>query len=65
MLVQQFAWPANLAAKNIVPGDIVMLAEGDRIPADGRIIEQNRLNVDNSSLTGESEPQLRSLEATH
>jgi sodium/potassium-transporting ATPase subunit alpha len=55
----------EILAKNLVPGDIIFLAEGDRVPADGRLIEENVLKVDNSSLTGESEPQLRKLECTH
>lgn len=42
-------------ADKLVPGDIVMLDEGDRIPADGRLIEVNNLLVNESSLTGESE----------
>lgn len=52
-------------ARDIVPGDIICLKEGDRIPADGRLIEENSLKVDHSSITGESEPQLRKLECTH
>lgn len=40
----------------LVPGDIVHLQEGDRIPADGRLIESMNLTVVESSLTGESEP---------
>ncbi|HEY3420277.1 MAG TPA: cation-transporting P-type ATPase [Methanomassiliicoccales archaeon] len=43
----------------IVPGDLLVLEEGDRIPADGRVIECHNLNVDNSSITGESDPQPR------
>jgi len=39
---------------NIVPGDIVLLSEGDRIPADCRLIESEKLIVDESTLTGES-----------
>jgi len=43
-------------AKEIVPGDIVLLASGDRIPADGRLIEAVNLRVDEAPLTGESLP---------
>ena len=50
---------------NIVPGDILILSEGDKISADARLITHNSLKVDNSSITGESEPQLRKLEFTH
>lgn len=45
-------------AAELVPGDIMLLFEGDRIPADGRLLEGNDLKVDLSSLTGESEPVL-------
>jgi len=41
-------------SKNIVPGDVVYLELGDLIPADGRIIESNMFECDESSLTGES-----------
>ncbi|RME30710.1 HAD family hydrolase [Candidatus Woesearchaeota archaeon] len=55
----------QIEAKHVVPGDIIILNEGDRIPADGRLIEEHQLKVDHSSLTGESEPELRKLECTH
>ena len=55
----------RIDAKYLVPGDIMLLEEGDRIPADGRLIEVNQLKVDHSPLTGESEPQLRKLDCTH
>ena len=43
-------------ASELVPGDILLLVEGDKIPADGRLLACNELKVDMSSLTGESEP---------
>ncbi|MGM0445196.1 MAG: cation-translocating P-type ATPase, partial [Bacillota bacterium] len=46
----------NIKSKNIVPGDIVIIEEGDRITADGRLIEADNLACDESALTGESEP---------
>jgi len=55
----------HIHASELVPGDIIFLAEGDKIPADGRLIEHGGMKVDNSSITGESEPQLRKLECTH
>lgn len=51
----------QISAIDIVPGDIVVLRLGDRIPADGRVIQCTDLKVDNSSLTGESDPQERNL----
>lgn len=57
--------PLRIDAKRVVPGDVMLLEEGDRIPADGRLIEASQLKVDHSPLTGESEPQLRKLECTH
>ena len=45
----------ELDASELVPGDIVVLHEGDRIPADGRIIAESGLLTNESMLTGESE----------
>uniref|UniRef100_A0A6Q2ZCM9 Sodium/potassium-transporting ATPase subunit alpha-1 n=1 Tax=Esox lucius TaxID=8010 RepID=A0A6Q2ZCM9_ESOLU len=50
----------NIKAEEVVVGDLVEVKGGDRIPADLRIISASRCKVDNSSLTGESEPQTRS-----
>ncbi len=49
----------------MVPGDIVELKGGDRVPADIRILFSQEMRVDNSSLTGESDPLLRTVECTH
>ncbi|HEY5715559.1 MAG TPA: cation-transporting P-type ATPase [Psychromonas sp.] len=48
-----------LDAKEVVPGDILFLQEGDKISADGIIISASELLVDESILTGESEPLLK------
>lgn len=55
----------EVLAGELVPGDIIYIQEGGKIPADARLIQQNALKVDHSSLTGESEPQLRKLSCTH
>lgn len=55
----------HIPAEELVPGDILYLSQGDKIPADGRLIEEHVMKVDHSSITGESEPQLRKLECTH
>ena len=44
----------EIEAKNLVPGDIVLVSQGDQIPADLRIIEKSDVEVDESVLTGES-----------
>ena len=46
----------RVSGREIVPGDIVVLAEGDRVPADGVIISCSNLYIDESLVTGESEP---------
>jgi Ca2+-transporting ATPase len=52
----------DIPAENLTPGDIIMLEAGDVIPADGRLIEANHLQCDESSLTGESLPTLKSTD---
>lgn len=46
-------------AKEVVPGDLILLNEGDKVPADSRVIDSTRLMVNNSALTGESDTKLR------
>ncbi len=53
----------EMDALEIVPGDIVRLAQGDRVPADARIIFVNDLQVDESILTGESLPVSKSAKS--
>lgn len=43
-------------ARELVPGDIVMLEAGDHVPADGRLLEEGSMKVDEGMLTGESVP---------
>lgn len=46
----------SIPAEQVVPGDLILLETGDRVPADARITECNSLQVDESLLTGESVP---------
>jgi len=55
----------DIEASGLVLGDVILVEEGDKVPADARLIEANALKVDHSSITGESEPQLRKIECTH
>jgi magnesium-transporting ATPase (P-type) len=43
-------------SEEVVPGDIIILASGGRVPADARLLKADDLEVDESALTGESEP---------
>src|SRR6266545_2849479 len=55
-LVRRGGRKHTVPAGELVPGDIVLLREGDRISADARVIESSELKVDMSTLTGESKP---------
>jgi len=50
-------------AAKIVPGDVVVLSQGDKIPADGELVYANRMLVDEALLTGESVPVKKSQSA--
>ena len=54
-----------IAAEYVVVGDLVEVKGGDRVPADVRIVRAHGCKVDNSSLTGESEPQTRTPEMSN
>jgi Ca2+-transporting ATPase len=47
---------AEIPAEHLVVGDVVLLAAGDQVPADGRIVDASALQIDESALTGESSP---------
>lgn len=53
----------EIDAEDIVPGDILRLGQGDRVPADARIIFANDLQIDESILTGESLPVAKRSDA--
>jgi len=53
----------SIAARELVPGDIVLLDTGAIVPADLRLVESSRLRVDESALTGESVPVGKTAEA--
>src|SRR3989338_1214819 len=53
----------EISSSGLVPGDIILLNEGDNIPADGRLIQADDMRVDNSPLTGESRPVYKVAES--
>jgi potassium/sodium efflux P-type ATPase len=53
----------RLLAEELVPGDVILLAEGDHISADGRLVQAADLRVDQSTLTGEAHPVHKTAEA--
>ena len=48
--------PVTIPAEEIVPGDVILIQSGDRVPADLRLLKVKNLRVDEASLTGESVP---------
>lgn len=55
--------PRRIAARALVPGDVVRLASGARVPADLRLLEGHELTLDESLLTGESVPVEKAADA--
>jgi Ca2+-transporting ATPase len=52
----------RLDASELVPGDVVVLEAGGRVPADGRLLEATSMEVQESSLTGEAQPAPKSTD---
>lgn len=63
-LVRRDGKTSNIEASQLVVGDLIEVKLGDKLPADIRIVTNQKLKVDNSSLTGESEPLGRTVECT-
>jgi len=53
----------RILAEDLVPGDVMLLSEGDRVSADGRLTEEAELRIDQSTLTGESHAVRKTGEA--
>jgi Ca2+-transporting ATPase len=53
----------EIDARHVVPGDIVLLQAGRKVPADMRLLQTNELSIDESVLSGESTPVLKSAQA--
>ena len=53
---------AEIPAEEVVVGDVVLLAAGDDVPADGRIISASALQIDEAALTGESVPASKGVD---
>ena len=54
---------ADIDAEYLVPGDVMRLSQGDRVPADGRLVYANDVQIDEAVLTGESLPEIKSTDA--
>ncbi len=54
----------KIPASEVVPGDVLVLAEGDNIPADARVVEEYGLRTNNAALTGEAMPARKTADAS-
>jgi magnesium-transporting ATPase (P-type) len=54
----------SISASELVPGDVLVLAEGDNIPADARVVEEYGLRANNAALTGEAMPARKTGDAS-
>ncbi len=63
MVLRDGTW-IELARRQVVPGDVIRLAAGDLVPADGRLLQTTDLHVQQAALTGESMPVEKSASET-
>ncbi|MEV4139082.1 cation-transporting P-type ATPase [Dactylosporangium sp. NPDC049742] len=61
--VRRDAQLTEVAAEDLVPGDVVLVEAGDLVPADGRLVRSTGLEIDESALTGESVPVAKDAES--
>jgi Ca2+-transporting ATPase len=54
--VRRGGYVQEISARDLVPGDIVLMEAGNLVPADGRLLESSNLRIQEAALTGESEP---------
>ena len=52
-----------ISSENVVPGDVLVLVEGDQVPADCRVVESTNLHVNQASITGEAQPVQKNAQA--
>lgn len=62
-LVRRSGEQQRITAANIVPGDVVLLKTGDKVPADLRLLDSHNVQIDESALTGESLPVAKNPES--
>jgi len=55
----------RIAGRDVVRGDLLILSEGDRVPADARLLQSSSIEVDESLLTGESVPVVKRIALTN
>ena len=60
--VRRDSTEAEIPAEQVVPGDVVLIAAGDEVPADGRIVASSALEIDESALSGESVPTAKNAD---
>ncbi|HSE59126.1 MAG TPA: cation-transporting P-type ATPase [Nitrospiraceae bacterium] len=62
--VVRLGQPQQVPRDEVVPGDVLLLDEGEQVPADARLVEATGLRVDNSALTGEATPKRCTADAS-